>query len=580
MEPIDDQTKSKPELNRRSFLQRAGAGAAAAATIGAIGLPVFESEAKAEMTELLTGALTGRKRAKRSYKLRVQAASAELARPLPAHPNNGDEALYTNKIGSFSKGLKHDSNTGEVDSAAYTAFVAALESGDGAQIDALVTAGHFGTSDQSRRRRFVNPQSGLAFEMEGADSQSLAIPPAPAFASAEEAGEMVELYWMSLLRDVNFRDYDSNPTVQAACDDLSRMVDFRGPKIGGEVTPQTLFRDRYIGCTAGHHISQFLLQPAGFGAQMVDQRIRTNAADVDFNTTFADWLDLQNGLFPTASITAGDLVFCRNGRDMGQYVHVDVLFQAYFVAFLILAGGGYPLDPSNPYGPNMDGGAGLPLPVGETGSISQVGFGTFGAPGIATFVAEPSSRALKAQWFQKWFVHRRLRPEEFGGRVEVSRLGRATYPFHTDLTSSPVLDAVEAKHGSHLLPLMFPEGSPMHTSYGSGHATVAGACVTMLKAFFDESAVISNPVVPSADGQSLEPYVGDPLTVGGELNKIASNISQGRNIAGVHWRSDAVESNKLGEEVAIGILRDIRGCYNESFNGFTLTKFDGSAITI
>jgi hypothetical protein len=30
----------------------------------------------------------------------------------------------------------------------------------------------------------------------------------------------------------------------------------------------------------------------------------------------------------------------RNGRDLGQYVHVDVLFQAYFVAFLVIAGGG------------------------------------------------------------------------------------------------------------------------------------------------------------------------------------------------------------------------------------------------
>lgn len=580
MDTIDDQTNSKPALDRRSFLQRVGAGAAAAATIGAIGLPAFETEAKAETAEVLTGVLTGKKRAKRSYKLRVQAASAELARPLPSHPNNGDESLYANKIGSYSKGLRHDSNTGEVDPAAYAAFVSAIESGDGAQIDALVTGGHFGTSDQSRRRRFVNPQSGLAFEMEGADSQSLAMRAAPAFASAEEAGEMVELYWMSLLRDVNFLDYDSNATVQAACDDLTRKADFRGPKAGGEVTPQTLFRDTYPGCTTGPYISQFLLQPAGFGAQTVDQRIRTNAAGVDYITAFEDWLDLQNGLFPTASIVPGDLVFCRNGRDLGQYVHVDVLFQAYFVAFLILAGGGYPLDPSNPYGAILDGGAGRPLPIGEAGSISQVGFGTFGAPGIATFVAEPSSRALKAQWFQKWFVHRRLRPEEFGGRVEVSRLGRATYPFHSDLTESPVLDEIEERRSSHLLPLAFPEGSPMHTSYGSGHATVAGACVTMLKAFFDESAVISGPVVPSADGQLVEPYVGDPLTVGGELNKIASNISQGRNIAGVHWRSDAVESIKLGEEVAIGILRDIRGCYNESFNGFTLTKFDGTTITI
>ena len=59
----------------------------------------------------------------------------------------------------------------------------------------------------------------------------------------------------------------------------------------------------------------------------------------------------------------------------------------------------------------------------------------------------------------------------------------------------------------------------------------------MLKAFFDESAQIKNPVVPSADGLSVVPYTGTPLTVGGELNKIASNVATGRNIAGVHWRT-------------------------------------------
>jgi hypothetical protein len=341
-----------------------------------------------------------------------------------------------------------------------------------------------------------------------------------------------------------------------------------------------LFRDGYPGCLTGPYVSQFLLQPAGFGAQRVDQRIRTNAAAVDFNTTFEDWLDLQNGFQPTASITPGDFVFCRNGRDLGQYVHVDVLFQAYFVGFLIMAGRGYPLASSNPYGVTLDGGSGKPVPAGVAGTPGHVGFGTFGAPGIATLITEPSSRALKAQWFQKWYVHRRLRPEEFGGRVEVARLGRATYPIHSDLTGSSVPDAVLATHGTNLLPLMFPEGSPLHTSYGSGHSTVAGACVTMLKAFFDESAEIVDPVVSSADGQTLLPYSGEPLTVGGELNKLASNVSQGRNIAGVHWRSDATEANRLGEDVAIGILRDLRNCYYESFDGFTLTRFDGTTIRI
>jgi hypothetical protein len=102
----------------------------------------------------------------------------------------------------------------------------------------------------------------------------------------------------------------------------------------------------------------------------------------------------------------------------------------------------------------------------------------------------------------------------------------------------------------------------------------------MLKAFFDESAQIKNPVVPSADGLTLVPYQGTPLTVGGELNKIASNVAQGRNIAGVHWRTDATEALKLGEDVSISILKDTKSCFSEPFNGFSLTKFDGTTITV
>ncbi|MBI3651301.1 MAG: vanadium-dependent haloperoxidase [Acidobacteria bacterium] len=542
------------------------------------GTPVAAQEIETQ-AEIVTSGVAA-KRAKKAFQLRVQTADMERVIPDPGHPDNGDEARYANKIGNFSKCLKHNPMTGEVEPAAYQAYVAALQSGKSADFDALVTQGYFGCPEQGRRRRLVNPQSGLAFDLEGADSHNLTMRPAPAFASAEEAGEMVELYWMALLRDVNFLDYDSNPLAQEAADDISKMSDFRGPKVGGRVTPQTLFRDSYPGCTTGPYISQFLLQPAGFGAQEVDQRVRSHVPNTDFVTTFPEWLDVQNGFQPTQVITSGDSFFCRNGRDLGFYVHIDVLFQAYFVAFLVLANGGYPLDAGNPYGVTLDPGSGKPLPVGLSGSLSQTGFGTFGGPGIATLVTEPSTRALKAQWFQKWFVHRRLRPEEFGGRVEVQRLNRATYPFHADLTRSTVLDAVFSKYGSHLLPLVFPEGSPNHTSYGSGHATVAGACVTMLKAMFDESAIIRNPVVPSADGKSLVPYSGPALTVGGELNKIVSNVSQGRNIAGVHWRTDATEANKLGEDVAISIMRDLKSCYNETFNGFSLTKFDGTTITI
>ena len=187
---------------RRAFIGTVAAGVVAlppllSSKIGVARAQDFEAEA----------ASTGKKRAKQAQNTRIDAANAERAVPIPAHPDNGDEARYATRIGSYSKGLKHDPSTGEVDPAAYNALLAAIASGNNADFDALVTAGMFGSTDPLRRRRQVNPQSAYAFDLEGADAHHLAMRAAPAFASAEEAGEMVELYWMALLRDVNFQDY-------------------------------------------------------------------------------------------------------------------------------------------------------------------------------------------------------------------------------------------------------------------------------------------------------------------------------------------------------------------------------------
>jgi hypothetical protein len=81
----------------------------------------------------------------------------------------------------------------------------------------------------------------------------------------------------------------------------------------------------------------------------------------------------------------------------------------------------------------------------------------------------------------------------------------------------------------------------------------------------------------------LLPYAGSDagqITVGGELNKLANNVALGRDMAGVHWRSDAEQALLLGEAVTISVLRDQRSTYNEPFNGFTFTKFDGHTITV
>jgi membrane-associated phospholipid phosphatase len=337
------------------------------------------------------------------------------------------------------------------------------------------------------------------------------------------------------------------------------------------VTAQTLFRGFTPDDLIGPYISQFFYPTLAFGAGQIVQRYSTYAAGTDYLLTFQDYLNCQNGVGPFGSNQIDPTPrYLKDGRGIGAWVHIDVLFQAYFQACLYLLHIGAPLNPGNPY-------------VTGPSSINQVGFGTFGAPHLKAIICEVASRALKAQWFQKWFVHRALRPEAFGGLVDLTASGRNPYPLHRDVLNSSAIAQVHSNNGNYLLPMAFPEGCPQHPSYGSGHATVAGACVTIIKAFFDENHVLPNPVVPSEDGTSLSPYTGSDaglLTVRGESNKIASNVAFGRNIAGVHWRTDAEEAMKLGEAVAISILHDQKASYNEAFSGFTFTKFDGTKVTV
>ena len=88
------------------------AGAAAAA------LPLASRRSSAQQASsplsLDTTSSTAQARQQQAFNIRVQAATNQAQQPLPDHTNNGDEDLYPNKIGSFTKGLPHN-NLGEVD---------------------------------------------------------------------------------------------------------------------------------------------------------------------------------------------------------------------------------------------------------------------------------------------------------------------------------------------------------------------------------------------------------------------------------------------------------------------------------
>src|SRR5262249_21640389 len=151
---------------------------------------------------------------------------------------------------------------------------------------------------------------------------------------------------------------------------------------------------------------------------------------------------------------------------------------------------------------------------------------------LLTLLAQASLLAQKASYYQKWQVHRRARPEVFGARIDVHLGGRKTYDVHPALLDCEALARVKKEHDSGPLPQPFPEGSPTPRSYPAAHAVNAGACATMLKAFFDEDFIIAAPVQAAADGATLEPWRGEPLTLRGEIDKLAANIALARDAAG------------------------------------------------
>jgi hypothetical protein len=497
-------------------------------------------------------------RREEAFRVRLRAARNQRSLPFFPHPTNGDEFRYPNKIGSFTKCLPH-SDLGEVDPAAWDALIRAIyadEDERAALFEAIPTAS---------QGRLVNPLAAFAFALEGPDSHQMSMAAPPAFASAEAAAEMTELYWQALTRDVPFADYPTDPLIARACADLSRLSDFRGPKEGGAVTPATIFRGLTAGDLVGPYLSQFLWKDVPVGATRMAPLIRTTMPGRDHITTYEEWLDIQRGE-PQGSSDIFDptLRFIRSGRDLAEFVHRDFPYLEPMEACLILLDMGAPLDAGMPY----------------LSSRTQDGFVTFGLAHVLDLVARVSHHALKAAWCQKWLIHRRLRPEAFGGRVHNLLLGRASYPIHTDLITSDALSEVYTRFGSYLLPQAYPEGCPNHPAYPAGHATFMGAGVTVLKAFFDESWPIPSPVMANADGTALVPYDGPALTVGGELNKLASNIGIARDFASIHWRTDTVGGHRLGEAVAIGVLSDLRLTYGEAFGGFSLTKFDGTTVTV
>ena len=484
--------------------------------------------------------------------LRIDSAYAQADTSYGVQATNGDEGRYADYRGSYSKGLPHDAD-GRVDTDAYDAFLRALETGENEDFEAIPLGG---------THKLVSPQAAYRFELVGLDSHKTFMRPAPEFAGAECAAEMAELYCKALCRDVPFADYATDPRIKAAVDDQNAMSATVGPTVNGRLTRDTVFRGETPGDLRGPYISQFLLRDVPYGNTRIEQRYDVPASDRDYMTDRDSWLDIKNGVRPDP-LVKGNRRYISDARALGEYVHVDYTYQAYLNAALILLSIPNTLDYDNIYGT----------------SRTQVGFATLGGPDVLDLVGKAGNLALTGAWYQKWLVHRRARPEAYGGCLHAQMTGAKDYGLPQEMEDCAALQRVFERHGTYYLPQAYPEGSPTHPSYPAGHAAIAGACCTVLKAFFEPDAELSDNVVASRMGERLEAYNG-PLTVGGEIDKLANNIALGRDWAGVHYRSDGVDGLRVGEQQAIGLLLDYSRTYREQFGGWTLRTFDGDVITI
>ena len=539
---------------------------------------------------------------------------------------NGDEGpigpvLY---IGNFHKTLPHN-QFGEVDPVAYEGFVQIARAGD----FEAVAAGPLGalTPPSGTVARLINPQCGRSDEVLGPDPLRMEMQPAPKVLSDSTAAEFNELCWMAALRDESFDSWSTTaaPTIAAAVTDLTssftkglaQTSDAGGlrlgidlPESGGnlDLSPQTLFRMGLDNEDKGPLVSQFLLQEFNYGAQIISQKQYPYAAGMNFLIDRAAWLQAQNTGYDTDT---HDYPGCNNFqsnkayfenlgttqrrigsmRDLARFVNRDALHQAYFNAALQLLNWGSKSVPFD---------AGIPYAfIG--GYTRQTGFGTLGGPNLLALVSEVATRALKVVWRQKWLVHRRLRPEAYGGLLHVQQANQRAYGLPGWLATSDGVKAMQGTPGMNpnvfLLPIAFTAGSPAHPSYGAGHACVAGACVTILKAWFadrgyadaigdaqkSKDPMPEQPAILQPGLSGPTPYTGTDIgamTVHGELNKLAANIAMGRSMGGVHWRSDNTRSLRLGERIATIILSRLMRMYAERPLDLSYRNFDGDDVTI
>lgn len=513
-------------------------------------------------------------------------------------------------------------------------------------------------------RQWEAPTGGLVYGSKVSDIQTALLPPAPSLRDErndlnwELVYEMAELYELAILRDQPLNYFEEGNSCNYAIDQaIHRLNELpyikeqggrpRKVNSNGIIDVQNIFRGTSSGVNIGPYLSQFLLMGNvdwnGSGnisegiinsfSLQTSQKVPVAEPGINYMVNMADYVTVQRGIRPEVEtyvtrkdvhnkigeVTRAKRRFISTPRDLATYVHYD-FYGAYLNACQILLNLGAPFDSGFEHLSGVGNGSNSSPDLRRKAG----GYSLFGGPHILNLVTAVGTHEQKAIQFQKFNTHMRLRPEALAARLELVRIHKGgvfdssnewippellTNFLEFEERLSPTLQSNMDGPGSgtYFLPMAYPEGSPMHPSYGSRYATVAGICVTLLKGFFDTSTTLVQTSsgritfkrigpgdvaigfrAPKLDSngdsdKDLELFeASTPLTLEHELNKLADNISIGRMMAGVNFFSDYYEGLRMGEKIAMEILKEQVKIFSTPSDKFrlSLSTFDGNSIRI
>lgn len=331
---------------------------------------------------------------------------------------------------SFSKGLRHDPNTGLPDDDRYP--YPTQGEGEAWRSDIPLIEPHCTTDIKAEEPEAV------------------------------DQGAMLNVYWMALLRDVPFNSYDTEDLALEAKAELARFHGVEGFELGEySFAPGRWQYDE--AANTGSYVSQFLLDDPDIP---YDGHHAVQVFNRDIGKTTQEVAAIQSGdSYPAQRKVGKHLPVAQSGRTLAMSVRNDWPAMHWINAYIAGLSLGLPINPE--------------WESGNGHATWQRG----GPPHITALITDAMHKGMDSGFPMKWNFCR-LRPISLAARLNDQLVNDNNWGFEDDLINSQAVRLTRQRQGNALLSQAYE--NPPHPAYPAGHATCAGAGATILRSVFKD----------------------------------------------------------------------------------------------